>query len=578
MYRVKWIWKNCENYHTTLILYYSIAVIIPIMQLINPRILERVIDECVKGGNTAILLTLLLSMSAVTLVRTGLQYLMIVLMEHTTQGMLHRIRVTTYRSMQRKDMKFFDNFRTGDLMTAMTSDMDTIRQVVAFDCRQLVSSFVLYAATMIYFLTTNVTYTIALIAVTPFVFVLLRIYSRKSRPIYVELRERLSRLSTNAQENISGNKVVKAFAKEDFEIEKFRSKNEDFREQNLEANHIWLKYYPYIESLAQSMTVTSLLVGGLLMISGQLSSGQFVAMNSMIWATIDPLKQLGGILNDINRFLASSDRIIQIQGYKPDIKNPENGFVPQERPHGDIEFQDVSFRFGKEEVLNHVSLSMKAGQTIAIMGETGCGKTTITNLSSRFYDVSGGAVFVDGVNVKDWDLYQLRKNIGMATQDVFLFSDTIDGNIAYGDPSLPEEDVKKFAYMAGADFVEKMPDGYDTIVGERGMGLSGGQKQRIALARALALRPPILILDDTTSAVDMETEKFIQGQLKQLDFECTKIIIAQRISSVKHADKIIILRDHGIAESGTHKELLAKKGIYYDIYCIQQGMAKEVDA
>lgn len=578
LFRFKWIWKNCEGYHATLIMFYSIAVIVPIMQTINPRILQNVIDQCVKGGDVSVLVPMMLAMCGVTLLRTGLTYLMIFLMEHTTQGMIHRIRTTTYRSLQRKDMNFFDNFRTGDLMTAMTSDLDMVRHVVAYVCRVMVSSFVLYIATMVYFLSTNVKYTLALIAVTPFVFVILRIYSKKARPIYVELRERLSRLSTNAQENIDGNKVVKAFAKEDFEIEKFREKNEEFREQNLTANYIWLKYYPYVESLAQSMTVTSLLVGGLLMISGELSSGQFVAMNSMIWAVIDPIKQLGGLLNDLNRFFASSDRIIQIQGYKPDIKNPKDGYFPKTRAKGGINLKNVTFRFGKETVLDNISLDIKAGETVAIMGETGCGKTTITNLISRFYDVKEGEVLVDGVNVKKWDLYQLRRNIGMATQDVFLFSDTIDGNIAYGDMNLSEEDVKKFANMAAADFIEKMPDGYDTIIGERGMGLSGGQKQRIALARALALRPSILILDDTTSAVDMETEKFIQHQLGQLDFECTKIIIAQRISSVKHADKIVILKDNKIAELGTHKELLEKKGLYYDIFCIQQGIAKEVDA
>ena len=286
---------------------------------------------------------------------------------------------------------------------------------------------------------------------------------------------------------------------------------------------------------------------------------------------------LGTLLNDLQRFVASSDRLIEIQMYRPRITNPEIPETSEERLQGEVEFKDVTFKFGDEVVFDSINFHAKPGETIAIMGETGSGKTTITNLISRFYDVKKGSVLVDGIDVRQWDLHTLRSNIGLATQDVFLFSDTIDGNIAYARPDLPEEDVRHFAKVAAADFIEKMADGYDTIVGERGVGLSGGQKQRIALARALALRPSILILDDTTSAVDMETEKYIQEQLDHLDFDCTKFIIAQRISSVRHADQILILKGGKIIEHGTHKELLKQRGYYYDIYRIQQGMAEGVE-
>lgn len=228
-------------------------------------------------------------------------------------------------------------------------------------------------------------------------------------------------------------------------------------------------------------------------------------------------------------------------------------------------------------MLDNISFTVKPGETVAIMGETGSGKTTLINLIPRFYDAAEGEVLVDGVNVRFRKLKQLRQNIGMATQDVLLFSDTIDGNIAYGDSSMPEEDVKKYARLAAADgFISKMPEGYETLVGERGVGLSGGQKQRISLARALAVKPAVLILDDTTSAVDMETEKHIQESLENLDFNCTKLIIAQRISSTKDADKIIILENGKIKEMGTHDELLAKKGYYYEVFMLQnEGFGKE---
>ncbi len=576
MSRIKWIWRNAEGYHGSTIIGYVLACIFPAMSLINPRILNVIIDQCVYGGNTGILVSLVVTMCCVTFVRTAMGYLMIVFTERSSQGLLYNLRTSLYKDLQEKDMSFYDQFRTGDLMTAMTSDLDMIRYNVAYVFRQLIQNVILFVATVIYFFSTNVIYTVCLLAVTPFLFVILRNYSKKARPLYVELRERLSRLSTNAQENIEGNKVVKAFAREDYEIEKFGVKSDEFRTQNITAVNTWLKVFPYVEGLAQSMTVTSLLVGGLLMVAGQMTPGQFGAVNALIWAVSDPIRTSGNLLNDLQRFFASADRILAIQIYRPRIQNPKNGYKPAGRSEGEVEFQNVSFRFGKDVVLDDVSFTIRKGETVAIMGETGSGKTTVANLITRFYDATGGKVLMDGVDVRQWDLQALRSNVGMANQDVFLFSDTIDGNIAYGNPDMPEDQVKRYAHMAAADFIDRMPEGYDTIIGERGVGLSGGQKQRIALARALALEPPLLILDDTTSAVDMETEKFIQEQLEQLDFSCSKLIIAQRISSVKKADKILVIKDHKIAEMGTHKELVQKKGIYYDIFRIQQGLAEEV--
>ncbi len=581
MQRMKWVWTHMTGHKWQLYVGYFCAIVFPATQLINPQISAVLIDRGLKGGETELIVPLVLIMCGITFVRCVIGYLMIVMCDYASQGVVFNLRTRFYRNLQQKDMKFYDTYRTGDLMTALTSDIDMVRHNVAYVWRQMIRGPVLFLCTIVYFFTISWKYTLALLVVAPFIVIILRRYSKKVRPIYIELREKLSRLSTNAQENIDGNKVVKAFANEEFEISQFRSKNSDYVAQNLTAVNAWLRVFPYVESLSQSMTVTSLLAGGLLMISGEMSAGQFWACNSMIWAISDPLRELGALLNDFQRFVASSDRLIAIQSYRPSIRNPENPETAggECRAQGRVEFRNVTFRFGKVSVMENVSFTAEPGQTVAIMGETGTGKTTITNLISRFYDVKDGAVLVDGVDVRRWDLRALRKNIGMATQDVFLFSDTIDGNIAYGDPDLPEEDVHDFARRAAAaEFIEKMPDGYETIIGERGMGLSGGQKQRIALARALALKPSILILDDTTSAVDMETEKYIQQQLAELPFSCTKFIIAQRISSVRHADQILILHDGKIAEQGTHEELLAKRGYYYDIYRIQQGLQKGVDA
>ena len=302
--------------------------------------------------------------------------------------------------------------------------------------------------------------------------------------------------------------------------------------------------------------------------------GEFVAFSGLTWAIANPMRQLGNIMNEFQRFAAASDKVMDIYYSKAHIRDKENAISNDSRLKGRVEFRDVSFQYedGNLPVLKHISFTAEPGQTIAIMGETGCGKTSLIHLIPRFYEATGGEILIDGVNVEDYKLKYLRENIGLATQEVLLYSDSIDGNIAYGDSSIKREQVVRFARYASADdFIAKMPEGYETIVGERGVGLSGGQKQRISLARALAVRPSILILDDTTSAVDLETEKHIQQSLKELDFECTKIIIAQRISTTKEADQILIMQHGEITERGTHEELIKKGGYYADLVNLQMG-------
>ncbi|MCI8623679.1 MAG: ABC transporter ATP-binding protein [Provencibacterium sp.] len=570
--QLSWIWENLQGYRKRYILGFVLAVLFPLSSLVNPNFSRMLIDRVLLGGETELLVPLVLTMIAVTLVRTLMGYAMMGLFEVSSQGLVYNLRLKLYNHLQELDMSFYDRYRTGDLMTALTSDIDMIRHNVNYIFRTFLSSILLFAAATVYFLTINVKFTLVLIAVTPFILIISRRYIKKVRHVYIELREKLSLLNTDAQENIEGNRVVKAFANERYEIEKFEEKNMGFHDQNLTASYMWLRYYPWIETLAQSMTVTIMLFGGIFLIRGELTSGEFLAFSSLSWAVCDPFKQLGQLLNDLQRFFASANKLIEIQSVDPKITNKPNAKTSSQPLKGEIEFRKVDYRFSGRPVLENISFHIRPGETVAFMGETGCGKTTIINLISRFYDVNKGEILVDGVDVRDWDLQTLRKNIGMATQDVFLFSDTVDGNIAYGDPELSDEQVRWCASAAAAQFIDSMPEGYETIIGERGVGLSGGQKQRIALARALALSPPILILDDTTSAVDMETEKYIQEQLESLPFPCTKLIIAQRISSVKKADRIVVLKDHRIVECGNHQELIAKHGYYYDIYRIQSGI------
>lgn len=584
MFQIQWLWHNLKGYRKIYIAALVLSLACNALYLTTPYFSSKIVDTYITGENAAAnlqadkhgFIMLLVGMIGFTLLRTVCQYSCNMTYEISSQGMIYKIRNRLFQRVQRQDMDFYDKNRTGDLMTRLTGDLDMVRHAVSWVFKGIVESLSLFTASMVYFFIINWKMALMLFAVTPFIFVITVMFKKVAGPVYVELREKLSKLNTDAQENISGNRVVKAFAREDYEIEKFGKANREYSEANKKASLMWLKYSPYMETLASVLSVVMLLGGGIFLIKGSLTMGQYIAISGLIWAISNPVRNLGMYVNDLQRFMASAMKIIEIYYSQPKIVDRDDAEDIDGRLRGEIEFKNVSFKYGNKTVLKDISFHIAPGETVAIMGETGSGKTTLINLIPRFYDTAGGEVLVDGVNVRMRKLSQLRKNIGMATQDVLLYSDTIDGNIAYGDSSMPEEDVKHYAKLAAADgFVSKMPEGYETLIGERGVGLSGGQKQRISLARALAIKPAVLILDDTTSAVDMETEKHIQESLRTLDFPCTKIIIAQRISSTKDADKIIILEDGKIKEMGTHEQLLAQKGYYYDVFRLQnEGFGK----
>lgn len=580
--KIAWLWENMHGYR--IIYFFSIigTIAYNAMQLVVPYITAKIVDTFLTGENAAenintqrdLFYQLIIAMVVLTFVRTLIVYLVCFDVEHVSQKVLYRIRTYLFDKIERQDMKFYSTYRTGDLMTRLTGDLDAIRHMIAWVIRSIVESVALFVATAIYFIYMDWRLALSVLAIAPFIFIIIILFKNKVAPRHKALREKLSLLNTAAQENISGNRVVKAFAREEYEIAKFNECNTEYSQTNRKTAMTWLTYYPYIETFANLMPIVLLVVGGLFIINGQLTMGEYVAFTGLIWAIQNPMRQLGNIMNEFQRFSAASDKVMEIYYSEPEIVDHPDAIDLTERIKGKVEFKNVSFQYadGKLPVLHDISFVANPGETIAIMGETGCGKTSLIQLIPRFYEPTEGEVLVDDINVQDMKLHQLRKNIGLATQDVLLYSDTIDGNIAFGDPHIKQEEVVKFArYSAASDFIAKMPEGYDTIVGERGVGLSGGQKQRISLARALAVKPAILILDDTTSAVDMETEKQIQHSLNELDFPCTKIIIAQRISTTKFADKILVVQDGRITESGTHDELVAKKGYYYNLVQLQTG-------
>jgi ATP-binding cassette subfamily B protein len=576
MFEIKWLWKYMGRKRHLFVIGLILSAVTSSMQVINPMLSQKLIDEVVTPKNTALLLPILGMMLAVQMARLTLRYIMIICLEKNSQQMLDDVRRRMYEVIQDQDYRFFSRIRTGDLMTRMTNDLDLIRHSTAWIAYNIVDSVVLFTVTILYLMTVNVQFTLCLAAITPFILLITYLFSKKIRPMYVNLRERLSRLNTVAQENIAGNRVVKAFANEEYEKQKFEERNEEFRRMNLKTTYVGVKFQPFIDLLSQSLTVTSLLVGGAFMMRGIITAGDMLAFSSLTWALANPLKNLGMILNDIQRFFASVRMVIEVFYAQPTIVDRSAARRPERRLNGDVEFRDVSFQINGNVMLDHVSFHIGPGKTLGVMGSTGSGKTTLVNMITRMYDTTGGEVLLDGRNVQNYPLSSLRSSVGMAMQDVFLFSDTVQGNVSYGNEDLPFDDVVSCMKTADADeFVRGMAKGYDTLIGERGVGLSGGQKQRISLARALAVKPSVLILDDTTSAVDMETEQYIQKELRRLDFSCTKIIIAQRVSSLKDADHIIVMDRGRIIEQGTHSELLIRHGYYHHIWELQNSTQEE---
>lgn len=576
MQPIRWLW-GCADHksHVRIITAMVISAVTSLMLLVNPSLTATLVDEVIIAENPEPLLGILAVMLIVKLAREGARYLMIVLLETASQNTVYSLRRTLFAKLQFQDTRFFDRNRTGDLMTRMSADLDWCRHFISYMDYAVVDCVFMFLGTLILFFCVSWKLTLCLAVVTPILMLITKLYSSKVRPLFVAMRERLSEMNTAAQENIAGNRVVRAFAREKFEEEAFEQRNAAFRDSQLAINKKWLSFYPFIELLANSMTIITVFLGGFFIILGEITPGELTIFTQLSWALSNPMRQLGNLINDTQRFATSATKVMELYYGRPHIADRSDA-VDHADMEGAIAFKNVTFHFDRQEVLHDISFDVKPGQTLAIMGPTGSGKTTIINLLARCYDVSSGSVEVDGCDVKNWKLQQLRRHLGVATQDVFLFSDTVDGNIAFGNQALTEAQVHEYARIADADeFISKLSEGYDTLIGERGVGLSGGQKQRIALARALAMEPRILIMDDTTSALDSETERYIQEQLRHLPFPCTKIIIGQRISAVKDADQILILQEGKITERGTHEELLKNHGYYWETYALQNDLPVE---
>ncbi|MDR0730383.1 MAG: ABC transporter ATP-binding protein/permease, partial [Treponema sp.] len=548
-----------------------LSAITSALTIINPMLSQRLIDDVITPGNAEPLIPLLIIMFAAQVVRLGLRYVMHnVFLEPMSNTAMTVLRKDMFEMTQKQDYRFLHKFPTGNLMTRITQDLDRVRHTVSWVSYAFVDSVIIFVFAFIFLLFVNWELTLCLTAVTPIILLVSHRFTTIIRPRFVLLRQKLTSLGTAVTENIDGNRVVKAFAREEHEIEKFEVHNTEFRDVSCGNALIAARYQPILELLSNLLVIITLIGGGFFLIKGRITAGQYLAFSSLSWALANPLRMLAVILADIERYNATATMIREVVEAPRGFSDTPGAVELPGRPAGGIEFRNVNLNIQGNTILQDINFMAGPGETIGILGSTGSGKTSLINLLGHFYEPDTGEVLLDGVNIKKYTMSSLRRHIGIAMQDVFLFSDSVKGNIAYGRPDLDDDTIMKRAAQADAhSFIATMEEGYDTLVGERGVGLSGGQRQRIALARALAIEPAILILDDTTSAVDSETEQYIQNQLRNLDFPCTKIIIAQRISSFRGASQILVMDKGRIVERGTHEQLLANRGFYHHIWCLQ---------
>lgn len=546
------------------------------LDMYSPQVTKRIIDEVIVNGNLDLLPRLLLMIFIIGIGRAIFQYIKEFLFDIYSSKIASGMRRDLFQYIQKLSLSFFDKNNTGELMSRVKDDIDAIWRAVGFISMLIIEVTIHTSIAMYYMYHLSPRLAIIPTIALPLLAGIALIMERKLGKIYEKISEENAKLNTVAQENLSGVRTVKAFAREKFEIQKFLSRNKRYYELNMEQSHVFVKYYPYFQFATKLLPLLVIVVGGYQVINGDITLGTLGAFTEYSMNIIWPMELLGWLSNELASAIASNNRIKKIYKEKPTVIEAENPLI-LDKVQGSIDFNNVSFSLADINILSDISFSLEAGKTIGIMGATGTGKTSIINLLQRFYDVSEGEIKLDGVNIKDLTLKQLRENISLVMQDVFLFSDTIMENMKFGKRNLVED---KEVYKASADsqsseFIERMEQKYETVVGERGVGLSGGQKQRISIARALAKKSPILVLDDSTSALDMETEHLIQQAL--MDINATKIIIAHRISAVRNADEIIILDEGKIVERGTHETLLQSKGYYYDTYVAQYGEYLDVD-
>jgi ATP-binding cassette subfamily B protein len=537
--------------------------------LATPLLIGRAIDEGIGPRRLGVIFVVVGWLVGLALARALFTFLQGYLAERASQGVAYDLRDALFERIERLSFSYYDRVQTGQLVTRLTSDVEQIRTFAGSGVVQLANAFVMLIGTTVLLLYLDWQLALVALAIVPIIAVLLVRFVGRIRPLFKEVQQTLGRLNTVLQEDLLGVRVIRAFAREDYETARYTSVNEELLQKNLTTVRVFSNNFPFVFLFANLGTLAIIWFGGWQVIGGRLSIGDLVAFNTLLGFMLFPILTIGFLSASFSRAGASSQRVFDVLDAPLDVKDAPDASILLPLSCR-VDFDDVSFRYpgSARDILAGVSFTARPGQTVAVLGTTGSGKSTLVNLIPRFYDVTGGAVRLDGNDVREVTLSSLRSQIGIVLQETRLFSGTVRDNVAFGKPEATDEEIVAAAEAAqAAEFVKELSDGYDTVIGERGIGLSGGQRQRIAIARALLIDPRLLILDDSTSAVDAETEAAIQETLDRLMREKhrTVFVIAQRVSTVRDADLILVLDEGSIAASGTHEDLLRESELYNEI-------------
>ncbi len=571
---MKWLLKENKKYKAEWILFNISLIIFDLCSIVSPMLLGYLIDDGLRTNNQQYTLYLGIFIILFSIVQQTGAYLSMIKLDYTCHKMASNIKQKCYQKLNELDANFYQNNFPGELITLMTSDINEIKKHLSYTTKTIAHLSLRFLGSFLFLLYINYKLTLLLMIPIPIIMLITVSYKKRTKPLYETIRDNLAVLNNHIQDNIEGNKVVKAFACEENEIKEMKNKNKEYTNIKIKTNNISKYYLSFINFFTNSITIIFIIAGGYFLINGSLSLGNLIAFQSLLGYLTNPFLNIGNIIDRILNFTISKERIMHLLEAKSLIENDkklkvDSLLVP-------ITFKDITVNYDNTNVIKNINLTINPGETVAFIGPTGSGKSTIASLLLRFIDPKEGNIFIGNRNIKDFDIKSIRSKIGYVAQQPFLFSDTIKNNIGYGNSNLSEKEMLNVANIAKLTYVDKLENGFDTIIGEKGVGLSGGEKQRLSLARALAVKPEILILDDVTSALDIETEQSITENLKQINSVKTKIIIAQKTISVKDADKIYVISNHKILEQGTHEELLKNKKYYYEIYKIQNSL-KEGD-